>query len=286
MNTGFNYPVGTPSYYSIYDEPIPDIESWINKVGMASVTIEAPTNDYYPILPVRIPLRPQKKPVQCSPAFRKEQKDKLLTKLAEKAGDEQYDYAAEYDDIIEPVRFQPVKRPKYEHQQEDENLLSFADEMSLLTDANSSDIIAYLEQKSTARKTAASTPLKVCFPLCYSCAYNGVHELRQCQHTDKQRQWTATYTIAELKEALKRNYRIKKVHQLFMYKESSNLLFSDYISYFYKVKLLATSFESEEEKLDAMALYNEIFPETKIKSTSEFSPNLARRTSAKLFLNS
>jgi hypothetical protein len=75
---------------------------------------------------------------------------------------------------------------------------------------------------------------KLMFPLCQTCATKFI---TNCQHTDEERALTGTWFTEELKLAVRKGYRILKMHLVFHFAERSEDLFKEYVRTFYKKKL-------------------------------------------------
>ena len=75
------------------------------------------------------------------------------------------------------------------------------------------------------------------------------NNLETCSHSAKERALTGTWTTEEINLALKKEYTIEKVHNIWHYPLRSKNVFKDYILHFlkakvtyYKNKQLKTSF--------------------------------------------
>ena len=91
---------------------------------------------------------------------------------------------------------------------------------------------------------------KLMFTLCRTCSNN----LQQtvCRHDENERLLTGTWVTLELMKALEMGYKVKKVHEVWHFKEKSSTLFKDYIDLFLKKKQEACGFpswcETDEQK--------------------------------------
>jgi hypothetical protein len=125
---------------------------------------------------------------------------------------------------------------------------------------------------------------KLLFPLCKTCA--DTFQVDQCQHSDKERAITGTWFSEEIKLALEKGYTLVKILSVWHFEQKTKDLFSDYVKFFYKLKLLSSKlpFTSEEEVLQYMAdvLKNEGI---KIDNPEDFKNNPGLRQLAKLMLN-
>ena len=75
---------------------------------------------------------------------------------------------------------------------------------------------------------------KLIFPLCKECAKEFNQE--DCLHNESQRELTNTWTTIELKVAIEKGYKIKKIYQVLNYKDSNTKIFKDYINMWLKIK--------------------------------------------------
>ena len=77
-----------------------------------------------------------------------------------------------------------------------------------------------------------------------------------CQHEDKKRALTGTWTTIEIDKAIALGYRLTKVTEVWHFEKRSNTLFSDFINVLYKGKLEASGYPDNvvtEEKLKYLA---------------------------------
>ena len=73
------------------------------------------------------------------------------------------------------------------------------------------------------------------FPLCSKCCVEKYEDF--CQHNDKERALTGTWTTIEIDKAIALGYRLTKVIEVWHFKKHSDSLFSDFINALYKGKL-------------------------------------------------
>ena len=69
-------------------------------------------------------------------------------------------------------------------------------------------------------------------------------QLQFCFHNDQQRCFVGVYTSVELELALKFNYKILEIYEIWHFKEKSNQLFTDFINTYFKFKLESSGFPS------------------------------------------
>jgi hypothetical protein len=99
---------------------------------------------------------------------------------------------------------------------------------------------------------------RLLFTLCIPCAKNFKEENTKqfdnynCQHTEKERAFTATLTHLELKEALLYDYKVTHLYRIWHYENWSESLFKGYVQLLMKLKIESSEFPvgilSEEEK--------------------------------------
>ena len=124
------------------------------------------------------------------------------------------------------------------------------------------------------------------FPLCSKCRVEK-HE-HFCQHDDKERALTETWTTIEIDKAVALGYKLLEVKEVWHFKKRSNTLFSDFINALYKGKLEASGYPDNvvttEEKLKYLA---EIRERKGIElDMDKIVKNLGRRQMRKILLNS
>ena len=126
---------------------------------------------------------------------------------------------------------------------------------------------------------------KLLFPLCIKCAEEKYQE--SCNHTDEQREMVGTWTTVELNYALKRGYKIKRIIEVYDYKQARDDLFSEYIDLWLKLKQQADGWPTWVKTEEDKDLYIEnFFKNENVKLDSDnIEKNSALRFIAKLFLN-
>lgn len=136
---------------------------------------------------------------------------------------------------------------------------------------------------------------KLFFTLCCSCSRERNKDKgEECDHNDKQRAISGTWTTAELYLSLQKGYKIIKVFVVYQFDTSDRELFKDYLRTWIKVKQEASGWprstlgETEEEtdvKQDEyLEKWNSVYGIKLEKNRIEF--NAAKRSLAKLKLNS
>jgi hypothetical protein len=82
---------------------------------------------------------------------------------------------------------------------------------------------------------------RLLFPLCRTCAVESRKEscygLKQCTHSEAQREFVTTATHFELEEALRRGYKVTRLIEYWHYKTLDDSIFRDYINEFMKIKV-------------------------------------------------
>lgn len=86
---------------------------------------------------------------------------------------------------------------------------------------------------------------KLMFFLCLTCAVK--LSQRSCDHNDKERQFTGTWVMDEVKLALDKGYQIVKIHEIWEYEVTqydpvtrTGGFFSEFINHFLKMKVEAS----------------------------------------------
>ena len=135
---------------------------------------------------------------------------------------------------------------------------------------------------------------KLIFGLCRACME--LQQSEKCMHDNDERGWVGTYTTIELQEALKQNYTIVTIYEVWDYDKTTKYnpetkkhgLFSEYITNFYKLKCKSSGFpkqlQSESEKDKYL---NDLLEFDGVKlDKSEISDDIGVRTIAKYLCNS
>jgi hypothetical protein len=126
---------------------------------------------------------------------------------------------------------------------------------------------------------------KLIFALCYQCA---IDECKSCNHNAKQRQIEGTWCTEEVKEAIKRGYKIVKIHSVWHWEIRDDKLFSDYVDSFLKLKQESSGYPEDCNSDELKDKYINNYPENEgIKLDKDnIKKNSCMRLLAKLFLNS
>jgi hypothetical protein len=99
---------------------------------------------------------------------------------------------------------------------------------------------------------------RLLFPLCGKCAAN---RSEKCNHNEDQRALIGSWCTEEVKVAIKHNYKIIEIYEVWHFENKSNLLFKEYIDTFLKGKQTASGFpegcDTEVEKLKYIQDYFE-----------------------------
>ena len=127
---------------------------------------------------------------------------------------------------------------------------------------------------------------KQVYTLCKTCARD--EQQSECKHNDEQRCLINTYTLVELKEALKRGYKILWITQILTYKETAENPYKDYVDLFLKIKQEASGWpEWVKTEHDEDTYLDQYFEREGIKlDKKNIKFNAGLRFIAKIFLNS
>jgi len=66
-----------------------------------------------------------------------------------------------------------------------------------------------------------------------------------CTHNDEERALLGTWTTDEVSKTLEKGYLIKKIYEVWHFKEKSNSLFKEYVKDFMKIKLETSPWEND-----------------------------------------
>lgn len=127
---------------------------------------------------------------------------------------------------------------------------------------------------------------KLLFPLCYTCALEN-NQLNDCLHSMIERCLINTWTIIELKEAIKNNYKILYILEVFHYEKISQELFAPYMKTWLKLKQEASGWPQEVKNVDQQEKYiTDYFENEGIQLEKDLiEKNEAKRFIAKLIVN-
>ena len=135
---------------------------------------------------------------------------------------------------------------------------------------------------------------KLLFSLCRTCAEK--ESQSPCECTIEQRAMTGTWTTVELLAAMKRQYRILKIYEIYNYPESTkysgpgsdeNGLFGEYVNKFLVIKQQASGFpEGVESQFQKEAYVQDYEHKQGVKlDIDKIEKNPGLRLIAKLYLN-
>ena len=136
---------------------------------------------------------------------------------------------------------------------------------------------------------------KLVFPLCRTCAEN-VNTKEMCHCSDDERDLHGTWTTIDLEDALKVDYEVIKVYEVYHFKKSAKYspgvegsgLFAEYVNLFLKGKQEASGWPSpnmsSEDKENYIAEYAQV-EGIQLDSTN-IAYNSGKRATNKLLLNS
>ena len=137
---------------------------------------------------------------------------------------------------------------------------------------------------------------KLIFHLCSKCAKENVEAIfTVCTHSDDERKITGVFCSPEIKKALEMGYYIQRIHEIWKYKLSvfseenpDGGIFTEYIRYFYKMKLEADGFPSNvKTDIDKEMYVKRIWESQKILlDKGKIKKNLGLRQVGKLCCNS
>ena len=128
---------------------------------------------------------------------------------------------------------------------------------------------------------------KLLFPLCRSCADEGVH--RSCTHSGKERHLHGVWTTVELTKAVDAlGYRIVQVDEVYHWDSWSGDLFRGYMNTFFKVKEEASGYPPNCDTPEKQAAYvEEVFAREGVRLDPEavkYNPGM-RQVSWNFFKN-
>lgn len=137
---------------------------------------------------------------------------------------------------------------------------------------------------------------KLMFPLCRTCAEKENQETCTC--AESERILSGTWTTMEAQAALVRGYKIKEIHEVYHYEESSQFVkgvmdgpFSEFINFFLKIKQEASGYPAwvleAEDFEEAKSIYIQSYKEKEgiQLNESNIAKNSGLRALAKLLLN-
>jgi hypothetical protein len=102
---------------------------------------------------------------------------------------------------------------------------------------------------------------KLVFPLCQKCAE--MIYTNKCPHTDDQRALVGVWATPELEEALKNNYTIVQIYEIWNWptEKQSSHLFDDFMRHFMKYKIEASGFPVDCDTIIEKEKYVELWKE-------------------------
>ena len=131
------------------------------------------------------------------------------------------------------------------------------------------------------------------FSLCYACS---IKKQKICDHGDKERAFTGTWTSVEIMEAIKQGYKVLEIYEVLHFQNSSQYdektktggIFTTYINQFLKMKQEASGFPSNVKTEEEKDLYiNNYYEKEGVKlEKKNIKFNEGMRSIAKLMLNS
>ena len=123
---------------------------------------------------------------------------------------------------------------------------------------------------------------KLIFTFCTKCFDE---KCNNSTHNDEERALLGTWTTDEVSKALEKGYLIKKIYEVWHFKEKSNNLFKEYVKDFMKIKLETSPWENDFSTVQDYI--------TSIKNCLDINvepenivPNPGKRAVAKICLNS
>ena len=117
------------------------------------------------------------------------------------------------------------------------------------------------------------------------CAKGFDEKCNSCSHNDKERALLGTWTTDEVFKAVEKGYLIKKIYEVWHFKEKSNNLFKEYVKDFMEIKLETSPLKDDFETIrdDTAAIKScldiDLDPEN-------VAPKPGKRAVAKICLNS
>jgi len=134
---------------------------------------------------------------------------------------------------------------------------------------------------------------KLTFPLCQACVQDNqakdmLERVSFCDHTDDQRMLRGTWCTPEIMKALEVGYQLKRVYEVWHFKERKAGLFEDYVNTWLKIKTEAggwpKDYVTEEEKQAYLDKYEREEGITLEREKIESNPG--RKQTAKITPNS
>ena len=132
---------------------------------------------------------------------------------------------------------------------------------------------------------------KLTFPLCMACVREEqpkplFERSALCKHTDQQRQLQGTWCTPEIEEAKKRGYILRRIHEVWHFKDTRVGLFKDYVNTWLQIKQESAGWprwcETDEQKREYLRRYKE----KEGIALQNVAKNPGRKQVAKLMLNS
>ena len=100
---------------------------------------------------------------------------------------------------------------------------------------------------------------KLLFSLCKTCALH--NQKTPCNHSDEERALIGTWVTLEIALALKKGYKVLKIHEVWNFEKRTNELFKDYVNCFLKRKQEASGWPSWCQTEDDKKLYLQKYKE-------------------------
>jgi hypothetical protein len=137
------------------------------------------------------------------------------------------------------------------------------------------------------------TTSQLVFSLCYTCS---IKKQKICDHVEKERAFTGTWTSVEIMEAIKQGYKVLEIYEVLHFENTSEYdettksggIFTSYINQFLKMKQEASGYQSDVITEDDKILYiNNYYEKEGVKlDKTNIKYNEGMRSIAKLMLNS
>ena len=123
---------------------------------------------------------------------------------------------------------------------------------------------------------------KLLFPLCRKCAETQTG-IKNCEHSEIERQLLGTWSTVEVKKALEKGYKILDIAEVWHFQKTTSKLFKKYINDFMKLKLESSphNYPSNQAYADDIKLRQGIELDMQ-----NIKPNPVKRTTAKTCMNS
>ena len=133
---------------------------------------------------------------------------------------------------------------------------------------------------------------KLTFPLCAACVKEEqekpwLERTNICSHTDQERTLRGTWATIELQKAVQLGYRIRKIHEVFHFREEDRKvgLFADYVNTWLKIEQESAGWPDECRSREEKEAYLRDYKEKEGIQLENVAKNPGRKQVAKMMLN-